>query len=121
MQLFESYPDPQPKSIKRLNVMVNHAEGSNPHKESFTSNSQESGSFGISDLCLSQETDKSENTVNACNICFIRTKNGLVNHGKTSHLYSCYTCAKLIWSRTGKCPICNVKIKSVTKVFKETF
>ncbi|XP_025410147.1 uncharacterized protein LOC112683357 isoform X2 [Sipha flava] len=47
MQLFESYPDPQPKSIKRLNIMVNHAKESNVHKASSTSNSQGSGSFEL--------------------------------------------------------------------------
>lgn len=124
MKLFESYPDPQPKSIKRLNVVVNHVKESTVHKDSqdtCTSNSQESGSFGLSSLWLSQEntTDtkyKSENSMNTCNICLIRKKNGLFNHGKTSHVYSCYTCAKLLWSRTGKCPICNLNIRSVTKV-----
>lgn len=99
--------------------MVNHAQENKALKdsqESCVSNSQESGSFGISGLWLSQETDKSENIVNACNICLVRTKNALFNHGKTSHIYSCYTCSKLVWSRTGKCPICNQKIRNVTKV-----
>lgn len=83
---------------------------------SVTSNSQESVSLGISDLCLSQEntTDILENS-NKCNICFLKPKNGIFNHGEIGHMYCCYKCAKHVWAKTGRCPICNTKVKYVTK------
>ncbi|XP_026806853.1 E3 ubiquitin-protein ligase Mdm2-like [Rhopalosiphum maidis] len=122
MQFFESTPNPKPKSIKRLYNMTNRTvENYLPRdcqESSSTSNSQESlNSLGISTLCLSQDNTSNafENTTNTCNICFLKPKNGIFNHGKTAHVYCCYTCAKHIWSRSGKCPICNLKIRYVTK------
>lgn len=81
--------------------------------------SQESGSFGISGLWLSQEstTDTFENTGNLCNVCFLRPKNGVFNHGNTAHVYCCYTCAKKIWYKNKKCPICGLKIRYVIKTY----
>nr|BAH70737.1 ACYPI004396 [Acyrthosiphon pisum]BAH70738.1 ACYPI004396 [Acyrthosiphon pisum] len=123
MQLFESTSNPKPKSIKRLYNMANRAEENYLPKDcqsSSTSNSQESlNSLGISGLCLSQDTSNIfENATDNCNICFLKPKNGIFNHGKTAHVYCCYTCAKHIWSRSGKCPICNLKIRYVTKAVR---
>jgi len=117
-QLSESKSDRIPKRIKRLNTVSNCSEASSPYKnsqESCQSNSQ--GSFGISGLCLSQEssTNTFENDRHSCNVCLLKPKNGIFNHGKTSHVYCCYSCAKKIWSRSGKCPICKLKIRYVTK------
>ncbi|CAI6354242.1 unnamed protein product [Macrosiphum euphorbiae] len=53
---------------------------------------------------------------NMCNICNVMPKNGVFNHQKISHMYSCYACAKKIWRDSNRCPVCNVKIKCVTKV-----
>ncbi|CAH1724698.1 unnamed protein product [Aphis gossypii] len=125
MQLFESTSKPKPKSIKRLYNMANRTEENyiprDCQESSSTSNSQESlNSLGISGLCLSQESTSNtfENTTNSCNVCFLKPKNGIFNHGKTAHVYCCYTCAKHIWSRSGKCPICNLKIRYVTKAVR---
>ncbi|XP_025194683.1 protein Mdm4-like isoform X2 [Melanaphis sacchari] len=126
MQLIESTSNPKPKSIKRLYNMPNRTEENylpkDSQESSSTSNSQESlNSLGISGLCLSQDNtldNTFENTTNSCNVCFLKPKNGIFNHGKTAHVYCCYTCAKHIWSRSGKCPICNLKIRYVTKAVR---
>lgn len=120
LQLFESTSNRKPKSIKRLNSMANRAEENYLPKDyqdsSSTSNSQESlNSLGVSGLCLSSQGSTSNISTNNCNICYLKPKNGIFNHGKTAHVYCCYTCAKQIWSRSGKCPICNLKIRYVTK------
>lgn len=114
MKLFDIKPNLQPKSIKRLNKMVNHLEEFRSRKDSEESSQS---SFGLSGLYLSQEnvTDKSENNLNICNVCFMKPKNGIFNHGSTGHVYCCYACSKTIWAKSGKCPICNIKIKYVTK------
>lgn len=79
--------------------------------------SQESSSFGLSGLHLTQANMSGtfENATNLCNICFLKPKNGIFNHGKTGHNYCCYSCAKQIWNKSGKCPICNLKVRYVTK------
>ncbi|XP_015363610.1 PREDICTED: E3 ubiquitin-protein ligase Mdm2-like isoform X2 [Diuraphis noxia] len=107
MQLFENSSNSKPKSIKRFYNMANRTEENYLPKDcqesSSTSNSQESlNSLGISGLCLSQDSTSNtfENTTNSCNICFLKPKNGIFNHGKTAHVYCCYTCAKHIWSRS---------------------
>lgn len=51
-----------------------------------------------------------------CNACLIRPKNGIFNHGKIAHIYCCYLCAKKIWHQTNRCPVCNRKIRYVTKM-----
>lgn len=85
-------------------------------QESVTSNSQESVSMGLSGLYLSRENMiDTLNDTNKCNICYLKPKNGIFNHGSTAHLYCCYKCAKQIWNRSGRCPICNLKVKYVTK------
>lgn len=57
-----------------------------------------------------------DNDIEMCNICLINPKNGIFNHGKIGHIFSCYSCSKKIWSNTHKCPICNQKIKFLTKM-----
>lgn len=144
MQLFESKPGSKPKSIKRLTKMSNYVQESGlcknsrelnhlEHCPSYSqdsscasisqepciSNSQESGSFGISGLCvesLNNTIDMFQNSINLCSVCLLKPKNGIFNHGKSAHVYCCYNCAKQIWNRSGKCPICNLKIRYVTKL-----
>lgn len=145
MQLFESKPYSKPKSIKRLTKMSNYLQESKLYKDSHEShalnllepytsyfqdsfasisqepclsNSQESGSFGISGLSVSVNNtiDIFQNSINLCNVCLLRPKNGVFNHNKTAHVYCCYLCAKQIWIKLRKCPICNLKIKYVTKL-----
>jgi len=128
IQLFESNPNSKPKSIKRLTKVSNYTQGksglckdshelcSSNLQEPYTSYSQESGSFGISCMSLKSKIDVSENSLNLCSVCLLKPKNGLFNHGHTSHLYCCYTCSKQIWVKSGKCPICNSKVRYVTKL-----
>lgn len=87
-------------------------------QESFASQ-ESTGSFGMSGLYFSQEskTDPFDITGNLCNVCCLKPKNGLFCHEKSSHNYSCYPCSKKIWRKSGKCPICNITVKYVTKVY----
>jgi len=64
--------------------------------------------FSRSDSPVEPATDKS----NECNICYINKKNyACIPCG---HLCMCKICASKI---TEKCPICNIKITHITKIF----
>lgn len=120
MNYFENKPTPK-KKAKRFNLSYCSTEGN--QKDSQESNSS---SIGISSINLFQKQNEKNidnqtseilgNIENICNICFTLPKNGVFNHGKTGHIYCCYPCAKKVWKTTNKCPICNVKVKFVTKM-----
>lgn len=88
-----------PKSIKRLIVRFSQKETS--------------GSEHIKNNFIEETHKKSEDL---CNICFMMPRNGVFNHGKISHIYCCYLCAKKVQRKFNKCPICNLKLKFVTKI-----
>lgn len=87
-------------------------------QDSFDHSQESGGSFGLSNLCLTQEstTDISKKSMDLCNICLLKPKNGVFNHRKIGHRYCCYLCAKKIWAKTGRCPVCKLKIRYVTKI-----
>lgn len=55
----------------------------------------------------------SDNSV--CSTCMVNPKNGAFVHGKSAHIYCCYKCSLKIWMQTGRCPICNAKVRQVLK------
>ena len=59
---------------------------------------------------------ESEKDVEICPVCMVRDKNAAFVHGKSGHMYSCYTCADKILKKSGKCPICRKKILRVIKI-----
>ncbi|VVC25445.1 Zinc finger, RING-type,Zinc finger, RING/FYVE/PHD-type [Cinara cedri] len=65
---------------------------------------------------VNDSVKKIKNIKNICNICLGAPKNGVINHKKIGHIFSCYPCAKQIWRTSKKCPICNQKIQYVTKM-----
>lgn len=107
VQFFANKMAPKPKSIKRLIKTFDRKK-----EDKSSKNVQETGFFDTCSTLLSEKTE------NACNICFLNNKNAVFNHGKSGHVYCCYTCAKQVWSKSGKCPICNAKIRYVTKIIK---
>lgn len=94
---------PEPKSIKKLKMFINNEK-----------------TYKNLDYNMSPKEIESNNDVknkdNLCNICFLNSRNGIINHGKIGHIITCYSCAKRLWSTSNKCPLCNVKIKCVTKM-----
>lgn len=71
--------------------------------------------FNDSEISTSQNSN-SQQFNNVCDICCMMPKNGLFNHLKISHTNCCYQCAKNIWKKTKICPICKLKIKSISKL-----
>lgn len=98
---------PEPKRITNLNIFLNKKVGSLIKER----NSQKSDLKEIE-----SNNDDVKNKDNLCIICFFNTRNGIINHGKIGHIITCYSCAKRLWSTSNKCPLCNVRIKCVTKM-----
>ncbi|XP_065209635.1 E3 ubiquitin-protein ligase Mdm2-like [Planococcus citri] len=69
---------------------------------------------GFESLSPSAEWEISElEPKEKCLTCLDSCVNGLFLHGRTAHKCCCYKCAKLIWSKSRKCPICRRKIHNV--------
>jgi hypothetical protein len=71
-------------------------------------------------LCESQpeeSTDVNDSNLGTCRFCMVNPKNGVFVHQNCLHLCCCYKCAVKVWKKRKSCPICNCKIKNVTKLF----
>ncbi|XP_060859946.1 protein Mdm4-like [Metopolophium dirhodum] len=114
MEFFGSKPRPKTKNVKHLNVSKPKTEYNllEDSEKSSPSNSQP----GVSARIENSNTQMNENINNMCSLCYIMPKNGAFNHGKIAHIYCCYSCAKKLWRKSNKCPLCNVTIKFVTKI-----
>lgn len=62
-------------------------------------------------------TDVNDSNLGLCRFCMINPKNGVFVHNNCLHLCCCYKCAVKVWKKRKSCPICNCKIKNVTKLF----
>lgn len=90
-------------NVSNRQTEVNSSRGS---QESSSLKTLNVGSIGVS----------SGNINNMCNICSKLPKNGVFNHGKIGHIFSCYPCTKNIWKKSNKCPICNTRVQYITKL-----
>lgn len=63
------------------------------------------------------EPDVNDSNLGLCRFCMVNPKNGVFVHNNCLHLCCCYKCAIKVWKKRKSCPICNCKIKNVTKLF----
>lgn len=68
------------------------------------------------DLYSSSE-DINDSNLGMCRFCMVNPKNGVFLHKNFVHVCCCYKCALKVWKKRKICPICNCKIKNVTKLF----
>lgn len=61
--------------------------------------------------------DVNDSNLGLCRFCMVNPKNGVFVHNNCLHLCCCYKCAVKVWKKRKSCPICNCKIKNVTKLF----
>lgn len=61
--------------------------------------------------------DVNDSNLGMCRFCMVNPKNGVFVHNSCLHLCCCYKCALKVWKKRKSCPICNCKIKNVTKLF----
>ncbi|XP_023564180.1 protein Mdm4 isoform X4 [Octodon degus] len=52
-----------------------------------------------------------------CSLCERRPRDGNIIHGRTSHLTTCFHCARRLKKAGASCPICQKEIQLVIKVF----
>lgn len=64
-----------------------------------------------------KEFDATETHLGICNFCMSNKKDGVFVHSNCLHLCCCYKCAVKVWKKRKCCPICNQKIKNVSKLF----
>lgn len=50
-----------------------------------------------------------------CVICITEPKSGVFVHGRIAHICCCYPCAKKVWAKAKRCPVCNCKISNVLR------
>jgi Zinc finger, C3HC4 type (RING finger) len=62
-------------------------------------------------------SDINDSNLGMCRFCMVNPKNGVFVHNNCLHLCCCYKCAIKVWKKRKSCPICNCKIKNVTKLF----
>lgn len=66
---------------------------------------------------LDPASDVNESNLGLCRFCFVNPKDGVFVHNNCLHLCCCYKCAVKVWKKRKSCPICNCKVKNVTKLF----
>uniref|UniRef100_A0A287D3W8 Protein Mdm4 n=1 Tax=Ictidomys tridecemlineatus TaxID=43179 RepID=A0A287D3W8_ICTTR len=59
-----------------------------------------------------------QNILKPCSLCEKRPQDGNIIHGRTSHLTTCFPCARRLKKAGASCPICKKEIQLVIKVFK---
>lgn len=64
-----------------------------------------------------KDFDATETQLGICNFCMSNKKDGVFVHSNSLHLCCCYKCAVKVWKKRKCCPICNQKIKNVSKLF----
>ncbi|XP_036923119.1 protein Mdm4 isoform X1 [Sturnira hondurensis] len=57
------------------------------------------------------------NLLKPCSVCEKRPRDGNIIHGKTSHLVTCFHCARRLKKVGASCPICKKEIQLVIRVF----
>ncbi|XP_005375372.1 PREDICTED: protein Mdm4 isoform X2 [Chinchilla lanigera] len=58
-----------------------------------------------------------QNILKPCSLCERRPRDGNIIHGRTSHLTTCFHCARRLKKAGASCPICQKEIQLVIKVF----
>lgn len=75
-------------------------------------------SMDASEVAVAAEDAADESSSNGmCMICITEPKNGAFVHSRLLHVCCCYRCAVKVWNKKKRCPICNVPVKTVLKIF----
>ncbi|XP_072932444.1 E3 ubiquitin-protein ligase Mdm2-like [Epargyreus clarus] len=54
-------------------------------------------------------------TDNLCIMCYSEPKSGVFVHGRIAHICCCYKCARQVWAKAKRCPVCNCKVSNVLR------
>ncbi|KAG3258303.1 protein Mdm4 isoform X2 [Ictidomys tridecemlineatus] len=64
-----------------------------------------------------ENVEDCQNILKPCSLCEKRPRDGNIIHGRTSHLTTCFPCARRLKKAGASCPICKKEIQLVIKVF----
>ncbi|KAF6075194.1 MDM4 regulator of p53 [Phyllostomus discolor] len=64
-----------------------------------------------------ENVEDCRNLLKPCSVCEKRPRDGNIIHGKTSHLVTCFPCARRLKKAGASCPICKKAIHLVIRVF----
>ncbi|XP_013013421.2 protein Mdm4 isoform X2 [Cavia porcellus] len=64
-----------------------------------------------------ENMENCQNILKPCSLCKRRPRDGNIIHGRTSHLTTCFHCARRLKKAGASCPICQKEIQLVIKVF----
>jgi len=62
--------------------------------------------------------ESSTATSQLCLMCCQRPKNASLIHGRLGHQVCCYPCAKKLWKKRSRCPICRRKVERIIKLIQ---
>lgn len=114
---------PRPRANRRAQKRKRGETDSNEADSTGLSQDSGIGSEDIKKPKLSNsETEKNDEGLKneskeLCIICNIKPKNGIFLHNKIAHMCCCYECSVKTWKTIKRCPVCNLKISKVIKVF----
>lgn len=104
-------------------ILTRVEEFTQERQEKMKSESSQSSLLGSRPITLSDSqtedflADVNDSNLGLCRFCMVNPKNGVFVHNNCLHLCCCYKCAVKVWKKRKSCPICNCKIKNVTKLF----
>uniref|UniRef100_A0A1A8GQQ2 Transformed 3T3 cell double minute 2 homolog n=2 Tax=Nothobranchius korthausae TaxID=1143690 RepID=A0A1A8GQQ2_9TELE len=96
----------QPSSSSKLTLGSSDSQPSSSDSQERLPSQPKSVPDRLPDSCL-----------DPCLICQSHQKNGLIVHGQTGHLMSCYTCARKLKRRNKLCPVCRLPIQAVITTY----
>ncbi|XP_033618073.1 protein Mdm4 isoform X2 [Fukomys damarensis] len=89
---------------------------SSESQETFSSTGEQSDN--ISEQKADTESmEECQDILKPCSLCERRPRDGNIIHGRTSHLTTCFHCARRLKKSGATCPICQKEIQLVIKVF----
>lgn len=89
---------------------------SSESQETFSSMGEQSDN--ISEQKADTESmEECQDILKPCSLCERRPRDGNIIHGRTSHLTTCFHCARRLKKSGATCPICQKEIQLVIKVF----
>lgn len=66
---------------------------------------------------LSVASPPEDHPIGKCVVCVTERSNAAFVHGRVLHVCCCYKCAVKVWNKSKRCPLCNLPLKTVKKVF----
>jgi len=71
-----------------------------------------------SDSGCHSSLESSQGTSQLCLMCCQRPKNASLIHGRLGHQVCCYPCAKKLWKKQSRCPVCRRKVERIIKIIQ---